>query len=155
MRPYRRPSRRYHALRKRKTRKQKGGAVPWKGEMEVKRPSILGDRWKARYGELERYPNGDMELRLFAQESDALIFPSQHAARFAAETARFAAEAAAFRVDLATDVAERGGRKRRHRVDLSGVQVEGHVALLSVALPTAEDKASLLAAAASAATAST
>ena len=51
MRPSRRPSRRYHALRKRKTRKQKGGATTaFSGTMEVKRPSIFGDRWRALHG---------------------------------------------------------------------------------------------------------
>ena len=146
MRPSRRPSRRYHALRKHKTRKQKGGAETWHGALEVKRPSILGDRWEAMYGELERYNHGGGALRLFAQES-GLLAARFAADREAAETARFAAETAAFRFSDATDVADRGSSKRSNRVDLSGVQVEGHAALLSVALPTAKDKASLLAAA--------
>ena len=37
------------------------------GTMEVKHPSIFGDRWGALHGELAAAAGGGVELRLFAQ----------------------------------------------------------------------------------------
>ena len=68
--------------------------MAFSGTMEVKDPSIFGERWGALHGELAAAAGGGVELRLFAQAGDA-------------EPAR-----AAFGVARATDVPERGGRKR-------------------------------------------
>ena len=44
-------------------------AAGFSGKMEVKSPSIFGDRWIALHGELAAVAaGGGVELRLFAQE---------------------------------------------------------------------------------------